>query len=56
MFGHVFLYIFESDVVFPKTKEREVVMLILGGPNIAISLSYVTIRTQDVFKLASTTC
>ena len=28
---------FRSDVVFPKAKEREVVMLILGGLNVAIS-------------------
>ena len=38
MFFGVFSQVFKSDVVFPKAKEREVVMLILGGPNVAISL------------------
>ena len=37
MFFNIFAYMFRSDVIFPKAKEREVVMLLLGGQNVAIS-------------------
>ena len=38
MFFDFFSLVFRSDVVFPKAKEREVIMLLLGGRNVAISL------------------
>ena len=37
MLFDVLSYVFGSNVVFPKAKEREVVMLILGALNVAIS-------------------
>ena len=37
MFFDVFSQLFTSNVVFPKAKEREVVMLILERLNVAIS-------------------
>ena len=40
MLFDVFSWVFRSDVVFLKAKEREVVMLRLGGQNVAISVVF----------------
>ena len=46
----VFSYVFRSDVVFPKAKEREVVMLLLGRQNVAISLVSAMFLERHVFR------
>ena len=50
MFFDVFSWVFRSDVVFPKAKEREVVMLILGGLNVAISPVLAMFLESHVFR------
>mgnify|MGYP002809822282 CR=1 FL=1 len=45
-----FSYIFRSDVVFLKTKNRIVFMLILEGPHVAISLVLVNILKIHTFR------
>ena len=50
MFFDVFSLVFRSDVVFPKAKEREVVMLIMGGLNVAIPLVLVMFLERHVFR------
>jgi len=50
MFFDVFSWIFRSDVVFLKTKNRIVFILILGGPNVAISLVLAMILEIHVFR------
>ena len=50
MFFDVFSWIFRSDVVFLKTKNRIVFILILGGPNVAISQVLAMILEMYVFR------
>ena len=50
MFFYVFSLVFRSDVVFLKTKNRTVVVLILGGPNVVISLVLGMILAIHVFR------
>ena len=50
MFFGVFSYVFRSDVVFPKAKEREVVMLILGGQHVDISVVLAMFLERHVFR------
>ena len=49
-FFDIFSYVFRSDVVFPKAKEREVVMLIMGGLNVAISKVLAIFLERHVFR------
>ena len=50
MFFEVFSLVFRSDVVFPKAKEREVVMLLLGIQNVAISVVLDMFLKRHVFR------
>ena len=50
MFFDVFSYVFRSVVVLPKAKEREVVMLTLGGLHVAISFVLGMFLESDVFR------
>jgi hypothetical protein len=50
MLFDVFSWVFRSDVVFLKAKEREVVMLLLGGQNVAISLVLAMFLKRHVFR------
>ena len=50
MLFDVFSQVFRSDVVFPKAKEREVVMLLLGRQNVAISLVSAMFLERHVFR------
>ena len=50
MLFDVFSLVFRSDVIFPKAKEREVVMLLLGGQNVAISLVLAMFLKRHVFR------
>ena len=50
MLFDVFSYVFRSDVVFPKAKEREVVMLLLGRQNVVISKVSAMFLERLVFR------
>ena len=50
MLFDVFSLVFRSDVVFSKAKEREVVRLLLGGQNVAISSVLGMFLKRHVFR------
>ena len=50
MLFDVFSLVFRSDVVFLKAKEREVVLLLLGGQNVATSLVLAMFLKRHVFR------
>ena len=49
-FFDVFSYVFRSDVVFPKAKEHEVIMLSQGVVNVAISLVFDMFVERHIFR------
>ena len=50
VFFDVFSWVFRSDVVFPRAKEREVVMLLLGCKNVGISFVLAMFLKRHVFR------